>query len=720
MRHRYALLLGILSVVLLGSPLSPAEALSPGNSGVVGLWEYPTAQLAEDGHGWVGYADNDPYLTYFVNMAYFPWLEVNLRLTAFSTAPRISEGYGRYKDKALDLKVLLRRGQGFAPSLAVGITDLMGTELLRAKYGVLTWAWDALAFSVGYGTDRLNGIFGGIEWQAAPAWAFKLEYSPLYYPGDKVSGTRVHPAPAASSWNVGVVYDAPWGGEASLSYQRGEDLCFSVAYAYDLAGPFLGSREKILVSSDIPPRISDWNAEDPVLLAEELRCHVEALGGLRDIRVAVGDHTLLVAFENAGYGSAAEACARVLGAVAWRAPWDLRTLSLLPLLRGQPAVRMDIPGSHCALLRLGDLSREDSAALAVRWGTLDDLASEGGTPWRAQAPRQGWPTPTTEFRFRFAYEPRIDRILDNDYEDRFNLDAELRHRTSWGWEFYGSVRMPLKNNIDIWWEPETNDDIRIWQTVLSWGTLRALDDRRAVALLAEAGWLDANWFGANLWGRAYFDGGRWWLGGRASVVQQRDPHSFGGLSEYWRTFDPSGGWVLGGPKNEWTLGAWAQAGYREPTLDVDLMAEYGRFLDEDWGGRVAVTRHWNDVGVGFWMSRTDILTPGKDFTNAGMYLEIPVDAWFGTRSPHVWTQEFTLLSTWADFAGRQPGAWRTPERLWGQLLPDRLPGQMYGLLERFCRAVGQNALPEFSTKAQSLLECFTPASPWREDEEALY
>ena len=95
--------LSLLTVI----PTLSAEAYSPSNSGLVGLWEYPSAELPKDGCGFIHYSHYKPYKEGGVSLGLFPWLEFNVRITEFGNAAQISENYGDYKDKALDLKLLL-------------------------------------------------------------------------------------------------------------------------------------------------------------------------------------------------------------------------------------------------------------------------------------------------------------------------------------------------------------------------------------------------------------------------------------------------------------------------------------------------------------------------------------------------------------------------------------------------------------------------------------
>jgi hypothetical protein len=231
-----------------------------------------------------------------------------------------------------------------------------------------------------------------------------------------------------------------------------------------------------------------------------------------------------------------------------------------------------------------------------------------------------------------------------------------------------------------------NDEIRLNKAVMSY--LKGYGSARGAGLwsLGEAGWLDENWFGVNQWGRAYSRNGRWWGGVRVSLARDRDPMSFAGLADgrigysFW--------WYYDDDANPWRVEALLQGGFSLPDAGLDFQIDYGRFIDEDMGGRLSVIRRWDDTSVGFWMSRTDNLAPGKNFTNAGVHLDIPAEKWFGSwfgrPSSHVWEHDVSLISAWRVDAGREPGKWRDPERMFSQLRPDTMKHNVEKLLLEYC------------------------------------
>lgn len=656
-----------------------AWSASPSNSGLTGLWEYPTAEVLGDGRGWFGYGGVDPYLHYYVALGYLPRLELNVRLTNFTNGPIISSEFGHYKDKGMDAKYLVCEQEGMLPNIAVGIMDASGTELLKAHYAVGTYRWDDWAVSLGWGSDRLNGIFGGISWDVAPWIELKCEYSPLDYNLDPFT----HKPEKTSDWNYGAIVKTPWNFDLSVSYQRDKELCIGASYTFDLTKPIFGEKKKSL-EDKIIKNLPSWDEADIPALTESIGDELSRRLAIRDVQVMADDtkeKRLLIAYENLGYSSEAEAMARVLYLTSHLIPWDADSVSLVAKVRGVPVSRVDVPGVHCAMLRLNSLRKEYRVEAAAHWedDTKRGIETNFGKFWATTTDPKDPDRGTHRFGVRPFFETRLVRTEDNDYMDRWGIDAFYEWRsTNKGWGGIFDVRVPFSNNITIPWEQELNDKTRIWQGVVSKMTRLSLEEFE----LWEGGWVDDGWFGANFWRRKYRDGGRWWTGVWLSLVHERDPYDFASLSD-----KPIWPYRIGegpsdyGDNEGWWIAGWLQAGYHYSPYDLDVKLEAGVFVDGDSGYQLNIMRHWDDIGIGLWMNRTDI-TYGRDYSFAGLYLEFPFDMWYGKQSDHIWTQSLVLSGHWPQFTARRPGYWKNPELLWEQLNPDRLLYNLYEELEQ--------------------------------------
>jgi hypothetical protein len=591
-------------------------------------------------------------------------------------------------DKAIDVKAMLHHSRRwYLPSIALGMTDIMGTELMKASYGVATWRIDKLSFSAGYGTERMNGFFAGASWSAADWLELKAEYSPMDYAGDAVGGFRPHPDSAGSKYNFGAVFEAPWGMQGAVSWQRGEELVFSLSQSFGLDGPFFKGRETSKNRHYEAPgaaRVAEWEDTDPERISEGIIDALSRYVRVRDVEAAVGKEKITVAYENYGHSSQAEAMVRVLVVIAAVSP-HLGEVCLIPRVRGIPVVSASFPGQTLYAIRTRSFDSDPALESSEFAWAGRGLPGDSGEEWAFRGERSLQKRASQDFKAMVVFEPRIDQTLDDDYQSRWNVDLIYERRSSSGWGALADVRVPVFNDADIWWEPDLNDRVRLHQAVVSY--LASLkEDGLGLWSLSEVGWLDENWFGVNQWLRAYSQNGRLWGGARLGMVRDRDPLSFAGL--------PNGrveygfGWRFREDADPWQPVWWAQAGYVFPDMNLDVQVDYGRFIDSDKGTKLSLIRRWDDSAVGFWVSRTDRLSPDKDFTAAGIHLELPAErwfgSWFGNSSAHVWEQDVPLLSVWRIDAGREPGSWKDPDEMLSQLRPAALKRNVEKILEEYC------------------------------------
>lgn len=663
-----------------------AYSSTGGNTGLTGLWEYPTAEMPDDGTGRFGYTNASPYAFYFLDIAWLPWLEVNARFSTFST---IRDEHRRYMDKAIDLKAILWHSKDpqnwLIPSLAFGVVDMMGTELMKAWYGVATWRWNNFALTIGYGNDRFNGIYGGFEWDIADWLTFKAEYSPLDYNNDRASNRRILNELPSQKYNFGFVLRAPWGMEGSISYQRGDEFVFSISQRIDLSGPYMGNHRK---NYEAPGenRIPEWDKTDSQELISRIKSGLEKFVRVRDVDIKLEDiddgHKLTLAYENYGYSSHAEAMTRVLVVLAAVMP-ETNELVLIHKNAGIPVVQASFPGALLFDIRSRTLRGEEPIHGAVFTWADKKVEAPDANILHDKAEH--------ELKAMIVYEPRIDQTLYETYMDRWDIDLIYRGRYSNGWGSVLDVRFPLHVHADtsdrtgLWWEKDFNDKIRIQQAAMTYAHNLTSDGRAWI--FGEGGYLDEEWFGANLWARYYSNDGRWWIGGRFAALHDRDPYSFGGLTEGMYVYYRGGTYDLDFEEG-WRPTAWLQAGYHVADLNLDIQADWGRYADSDTGYKISLVRHWDDTALGFWLIDTDRDAPGKDFTRAGVHMEIPAEKWFGTwfgnSSSFIWEQDTMILSTWDMEAGREGGKIRTPERLMGQLRPVALKKNVERLLQDYC------------------------------------
>ena len=702
---RRLILLCLVLILILGL-CGAASSSTGGNIGLTGLWEYPNAEMPEDGAGRFGFTHASPYQFYFLDLAWLPWLEINARLTTFDnifTGAYYNRGERRYMDKAIDLKFRLWHSKNpekwYIPSLAIGVTDVTGTELMKAYYGAATWRWGNFAATLGYGSDRLNGLYGGFEWDIANWLTLKAEYSPLDYSNDGTSSRKVLEKSPSKKYNAGIVIKAPWGMQGSVSYQRGDEWSFTISQKIHLGGPIIGDgRKKFNIPGGF--RQANWNDAESQDLIVRIKSGLEKFARVRDVEIKLEEseetgRRISLSYENYGYASHAEAMVRVLVILSSVMP-ETDSLLLIAKNASVPVVKAEFPGSLLFDIRARNLRKEDPFNAAIFFEAPDGrvLASKG----------------ENELKAMFVYEPRIDQTLDRAYMDRLNIDAVYTGRYSNGWGAVADIRFPIYNNVDIddysglWWEKDLNSHTRLQKAAMTYAN--KIGNGNRFWLFGEGGYLDEEWFGANLWARYYGESGLWWIGARASVVHDRDPWSFAGLSDGRLRYDD--GRVQFEDEKEWLDAEWLQAGINIPSLNLDLEADYGWFVDEDKGWKISATRHWDDTAIGFWYINTDRKAPDRDYTRVGVHMEIPAEKWFGTwfgnSSSHIWEQNTMILSSWRIHSGREGGIVRTPERFMNQLRPVALKKNVEILLRDYCSYADDENESEGDNEITSILE----------------
>ena len=687
-------------------------ASTGGNTGLTGLWEYPTAEMPHDGNGRFGYTKATPYGFYFLDLAWLPWLEINARFNTFNSI-YIGDNWRRYMDKSIDLKFMLWHSKNpekwFIPSIAVGVVDMMGTELMKAYYGAATWRVGRLAATIGYGSDRLNGFYGGLEWDVDNWLTIKAEYSPLDYNKDIVSSRRVLPDNKLPSkkYNVGVVLKMPWGMDASVSYQRGNEWAFGISQKLNLSGPYMGSHRKTYGTPG-EARVSCWDKLDNDTLISKIKSGIEKYVRVRDVDVKIETpskevHNLYVAYENYGYSSHAEAMTRMLVLLSAVMP-EIDELTLIHKNAGVPIVKASFPGSLLFDIRSRSLRSEEPMKTALfNWVSSEDVIQDPDAENLLESKAKH------EVKAMVVYEPRVDQTLRETYMDRWDIDLVYNGRYSKGWGSVLDIRFPILNNVDtsdyygIWDEKDLNDKIRIQQAALTYANKFSKDGR--AWFFADGGWLDEEWFGANAWARYYSNDGKWWIGARVAAFHDRDPYSFAGLSNGIRRYEDGRAWDIRTDK-EWYYTGWLQAGYHVTEFDLDINASWGQYIDKDRGYKLEITRHWDDTAIGFWVIDADRHAPNKDFTKAGVHLEIPAEKWFGTlfgnSSSHIWEQNTILLSAYYIHSAREGGAIRTPERMMNQLRPVAMKRNVEQMLRDYCSYEEEDT--ENSKMATSLFE----------------
>ena len=205
--------------LILGAPC--AIAATPNHGGQSGYINMPSAVVEADGTFSVGYSYDSPYGQLWVTSNILPFLQMTGRYVSIAGIPGFSSvpgeygsGYGRYKDKVVDGKLRLWSETDWLPSVAVGMTDLFGTELFKGQYVVATKTFGAsknIEASLGYARKRPDGIFAGARWTptALPRWSMVAEYDAINYKND-FSASLTQAGKRSKGASLGLEYRWGW------------------------------------------------------------------------------------------------------------------------------------------------------------------------------------------------------------------------------------------------------------------------------------------------------------------------------------------------------------------------------------------------------------------------------------------------------------------------------------------------------------------------------
>jgi membrane-associated phospholipid phosphatase len=316
-------------LVLLLCAAARASAQEPSVSGQAGLISMPDARFAPEGTWRTGFSFLRPYETLWSNVTVFAWLEGSFRYTRIYHVPGFPENrtdtdYGDFKDKSFDTKVRLLPERSWWPALALGVQDLGGgTGLFRAPYGVATKRLGDLDLTLGYGTQRLDGFFGGARWSPGQNWSLVAEYDAYDYKKDhgaELSGAARYRKEAA----FGVEYRQElWGAKAFASHG---ELGFNAYVQLPLERrEFVPKIDEPAPYTKINPRPSEeqW-AQDPEHRARLGRALVDQ--DYRGVRLGYEHGRLEAVLTNTRISSVPRAIGRAARTMLSFAPLEVREL----------------------------------------------------------------------------------------------------------------------------------------------------------------------------------------------------------------------------------------------------------------------------------------------------------------------------------------------------------------------------------------------------------
>ena len=441
-RELSAALLLALAILTVGFQASAAEPpfSQPSNWGATGLMQIPNARVIGDGMARAGASDVDPFRTYYGTLGFFPGLELNGRITEFKNVPSgFSGDYGNNKDKAADVKYQIFDETKSLPALAVGLVDPHGTKLFKSEYVVIDRQIYPFNFTLGYGWERLDGLFGGIACQLTERIQLMAEYNPINSQNDKSVVRQAYGNEGPSKINLGARLRLFRGGEMTFTYQQGNQF----GAMADLSFP-LG--ENLLPWKPDPPYYAPVDRRpleerDGTQVVDTIRERLEKQGFF-NVSVYLRPKEIAVQYENGRYLSEVKAMGRVLRTAVALSPANVERITLYVKRRNLPVLKFSV-NNEVALEYLNGRIDEETLARVVDVSN-QGFASDPST-WEFQA------RPLSQrLKTSYGVDPGFEAFLNDPTGFfRYRISVDPWAETLWwdGFAAYGKLLVPLYSNV---------------------------------------------------------------------------------------------------------------------------------------------------------------------------------------------------------------------------------------------------------------------------------
>jgi membrane-associated phospholipid phosphatase len=597
----------------------------------------PSAVIEPDATVSFGYSYDDPYGTAWASASILPFLQVGGRYVSINGIPGFApqsgggygSNYGRFKDKVFDAKLSLWKENDYLPSVAIGASDLFGTELFKGQYVVATKSFGAarnIEASLGYGHRRPEGAFAGLRWYSlsTPGLALVAEYDANDYSKD-YDANQTDAGQRKKGPAIGVEYRWGWLG-AQIARQR--DHFSANLYA---SIPF-NEREfipKIYEPAPFDPKnaparasAAEWQ-QNGSHGAELVQALVKQ--DFKNVRVEYDDATLKLTLTNSRISNMGRAIGRAARTALAFAPEGTRSIQITYTRLEQPiATYQFIDLQRLTDYLTGLVGREAFLqTVDVRYAQPSDKIEDDQSGLLASVRDQD-----EALAVRVGRDGETVQMLSEDREaNRIKIQPKVSF-------FFNDPSGALR--YELW--AAANYDRRLGDGLYLNSDLKltALQDVTAVTQPSDSLLPHVRTDIAD-----YKRGGRFKLDrlliNKYSMPDERvyTRLSGGFYEEMYRGF---GGQVLYLPKDSrwaadfsadalqqrgfkgWfdkrdyeTVQALASLHYKLP-YDITATARVGRFLARDEGVRFEFKRRFQSgVEIGAWYSRTD----GKDITNPG-------------------------------------------------------------------------------------------------------
>tara|TARA_X000001036_G_C20686708_1_gene807889 strand:+ start:169 stop:2379 length:2211 start_codon:yes stop_codon:yes gene_type:complete len=655
----------IFSLDLLSAESRFTERAKSNNSyGTVGLIEIPSARFRDDGDFGFGISSENPFNRIYSKVQILPWMEASVRYTEGEHREYTPANPQTWKDKGFDIKLKVLNERKYLPALALGFTDFGGTGAYSSEFlvaskmigenldvtmgigwgklgssdnipnplGIIAERYKVRGAERGYLGGTLNigalftgpaSLFGGIEYfTPIENLSMKVEYDSNSYEDIIGFAWKINEPDCCigidSKFNYGLNYriDSLQNDviDLSLGYVRGNTIQASIAIHTNLnqkAKPkFIAPKEIINV-----PYLQPFEKLKPSYQEYLSKLIMWQMGNEGFVPHAVifnGDE-LQVEISQSRFretGRAFDLASRIL---ASNSPINIEKITVINIDQGIETVRSTI--------------QRDVLVEAVLDGPLnEELLSfnEYSNDQNAIYKENPVLYPT----YYWQLTPNLSGTLQ--HQERFyfwQLEALLHTEISFAKGFYLTTNyaVKVKNNFERYdyHVPDgklyhVRQNRRLYLTEGESGLRRMafdylLDLGPSVKAKFSAGLLE--WMYGGVAGEVIYlpYDGNWAIGLDAAWVKQRDFDQRFDFLDYE------------------TVTGFLSLYYDLPFYNLRFKAKYGKFLAEDVGYMVDVSRRFENgssVGAAFARTDCDAECVGEGSFNKWIYFTLPMDLFY--------------------------------------------------------------------------------------------
>jgi len=596
--------------------------------GTTGLIRTPNGRVIEDGDLRFTISQSDTYRNFAVTFGFFPFLELNGRIAELLDQ-RMSgsewEGYGNWKDKSADFKILLFQEEEHIPSISIGIEDFHGTHLFHSEYIVVSKEFKNLDFTLGYGGNllgslfkekntevrELDGVFGGVEWKVNPNVSFLLEYDPT----EKTAGTEKE---IESHYNFGLRWKPFRWLNLGYSFQRGREHSFCFAFIYPFGESLIPQKpdEPFYGPVDHTPLISSF-LETGITPRLSKICDYLIEEGFSNVKITLSDDMkqLYVEYENKKYLSPVKELSRVLRVVVSQSPSDVERIHITVKSKDIPMFKVSLAPEDFIHFLNGKISNEELLEkIEIKYA----VSNSNSSWWNDDITVEG----KKDNSFSYGINPFAIESYLNDpsgfYKARVGPTVLLQKNFGKGLNAETYLRFPFFSNVSTNLSSISNEPIRSDIVDYLSDTGVVVEDlffnkffkfQENSFYRLTAGYLELQFAGISAEYLKIFKGGKFALGSEITLAKKREPDSVFGLEEFTSFTSFLNGYVY------------------IPELSTNLHASCGKFLAGDKGVKLQITRYIRGGSVFLWYTKTGtnkFTGANRGYSDKGVGFTLPI------------------------------------------------------------------------------------------------